>query len=151
MPYKDLVPVKVWSIYRDKNGERKLAPLWMAQVHKSIAHNFEALRNAIKRRGGELQVSDVFRPWAVQAKAYKEKPKLALNPRVGSYHMAGLAFDALMNEKLLTMSISEFKQFVKNYGFTGISKENWHYQAAKLPDGYKNIKDVIRAVGNWKG
>ena len=73
MPYKDLVPVKVWSIYRDKNGERKLAPDWMAQVHKSIAHNFEALRNAIKRRGGELQVSDVFRPWAVQAKAYIKK------------------------------------------------------------------------------
>ena len=65
--------------------------------------------------------------------------------------MAGLAFDALMNEKLLTMSIAEFKQFVKNYGFTGISKENWHYQAAALPDGFQNIKDVIKAVGNWKG
>lgn len=151
MPYKDLVPVKVWSIYRDKDGNRKLAPDWMAQMHKSVAHGFEAMRNEIKRRGGMLVITDVFRPWAVQEEAYKEKPKLALNPRVGSYHMAGLAFDALMNEKYLTMSIAEFKTFVKNYGFTGIKKENWHYQAAQLPDGYKSIIDVIKAVGNWKG
>lgn len=56
-----------------------------------------------------------------------------------------------MSEKLLAMSIAEFKSFVKNYGFTGITKENWHYQADTLPDGHKTLIDVIKAVGNWRG
>jgi len=67
------------------------------------------------------------------------------------YHMAGLAFDCLINEKYLTMKLTEFREFVQKYGFTGIRKENWHYQAIKLPDGYKNIIEVIKSVGNWKG
>jgi D-alanyl-D-alanine dipeptidase len=128
-----------------------LLPDWMALMHISVADNFCKLRDEIKRRGGILLISDMFRPWDVQEKAHKEKPDLALDPRKGSYHMAGLAFDCLINEKYLTMKLTEFREFIKDYGFTGIRKENWHYQAIKLPDGYKNLIEVIKALGNWRG
>lgn len=145
MAYSNLVKVRAWSIYRAQDGTRKLLPDWMAYLHESMAKNFEGLRNEIKRRGGILILSDMFRPWAVQEKAYKEKPKLALNPRVGSFHMAGLAFDALMNEKYLTMSIAEFKTFVKSMDIMTLS----------LPDalalaGYVLSLWLIVRVFLWK-
>lgn len=74
-----------------------------AQCVPELRDALLALRVAVESEGGDLQITDLFRPWAMQAKLREEYEKSVTDPNIkdkafaakpgGSFHQAGRAVD----------------------------------------------------------
>jgi len=137
---KTLAPVIISSIYGG------LLPKRMAKLHPDIVDSFYEIVKDVKKAGGKLIVSDMFRPWEVQVDLRKRKPRLA-NPPGKSYHEAGLAFD--FDTGRLGIPMAEFHRIIRKHGWEPIRSESWHIQHPLGTVGYKTIAEAIKDVGNW--
>ncbi len=128
------------------------------------------LRSHVRMQGGagaDLYVSDLYRSWAMQAKAYNDwtagKRKDYAAPPGASFHMAGRAID--IDLKSLKMPLSDFWTLSAELGWRPIisdpdatKSEAWHFQhlgqdwthlVGKLADG-EIAKCAILDAGQWK-
>lgn len=123
-----------------------LLPKRMAKLHPEVIDSFYEIVKDVKKLGGKLIISDMYRPWQVQADLRRRKPRLA-NPPGKSYHEAGLAFD--FDTGRLGIPMAEFHAIVRKFGWIPISSESWHIQHPLDTVGYKTIQEAIKDVGNW--
>ena len=141
-----LKPVFITGIYKTP---KNLLPAHMAQLHPDVIDKFYAFVQDVKRAGGKVVISDMFRSWKMQANAHKAKGKLAV-PSGTSYHEAGLAFDVALTE--IGIPYKTFEGIAKKHGIeSGASwkkREPWHFQFSWKKLGCKSLKEAIRDVGN---
>ena len=91
-----LVKATVLSIYK-VSGHRVLMPERMARATPDLKRAMYAIRDALRARGGDLVLSDLFRSYDMQLQAHLDftsGKKSAFSPAPGgSMHESGRAFD----------------------------------------------------------
>jgi hypothetical protein len=125
-----LVQIFISSIYGG------LMPACLAKLHPKVKDSFYELVKATKEKGGKVVVSDMFRPWQVQADLRRRKPRLAAAPG-NSYHEAGLAFDFDVSQ--LGIPLATFRSICRRYGWEPIKSECWHIQHPYKTLGYVSL------------
>ncbi len=153
-----ITKVQVLSGYKVK-GQYVMLPDYMAWIANDLVQSFENLKQDLyKHYGATLILTDLGRTYEMQLSAYLKKGKdLVCDPKKGSWHMAGRAFDVVLKEVLKHLTYDQFREVCAGHGwYTIISvndkndNEAWHFQHPK-PYKLSEIKKAITAIGNYQG
>ena len=128
--------IEILSIYR-LHGERVLLPERMAKCTPDTHTALINMVNDIKKAGGRLILSDLFRSYDMQFQAHldwKSGKKKAFSPSPGgSMHEAGRAFDLSLKD--LKITLREFWDISAKHGVVPIisspdpkKSEAWHFE-----------------------
>lgn len=131
-----LVPIDIISIYKNTFGDPLPLPTRMAQCTPDFFTAIFNIATDVKKKGGKLVLSDLFRSYDMQAQSHQDflaKRKKAFSPAPGgSFHEAGRAFD--MDLTTIKISLSDFWVIAAKYNVVPIIKkptpgtsESWHF------------------------
>jgi hypothetical protein len=147
-----LVRPIVLSIYM-VNNQRVLLPERMSRATPDMKRAIYGIRGDVKKAGGQLALSDLFRSYDMQFQAHldwaSKKKKAYSPPPGGSMHEAGRAFD--VDLAALGMPLAEFWKVAKKWGVVPIiakpdpkTSECWHFECRgshqRVYDYYKSGK-----------
>ena len=131
-----LIPINIISIYKNPFGDNVPLPTRMAQCTPDFFTAIFNIATDVKKKGGKLVLSDLFRSYDMQAQSHQDflaKRKKAFSPAPGgSFHEAGRAFD--MDLTTIKISLADFWVIAAKYNVVPIIKkptpgtsESWHF------------------------
>jgi len=144
MAGRHLVGVSVASIY---GGE---LPFPLCQVAEDCLTSFGQLQADLARHGGRLVLSDLFRPYRLQAELKRRKPRLAAAP-LASYHCAGRAMDVALGLVGLDYQVLVAIMAGHHWFPLASGRERWHFQRTRdVGSGgrFASVAEAVRWVGN---
>jgi len=142
--------IEIASIYK-KNKHKVLLPKRMAYATPDTKYSILGIAKDIKKLGGKLILSDLFRSYDMQYQANLDyvtgKKKAYSPPPGGSLHEAGRAFDISLKD--IKMELSQFWDIANKWGVSPIisrpnksTSEAWHFECRGshqvVYDYYKN-------------
>lgn len=162
----ELVPITIQSIYK-RGGEFVNLPSRMAQCTPDFKEAILHIRDDVRTAGGDLILSDLYRTYDMQYKAYmdyKTGRKTAYSPPPGgSFHEAGRAMDLSLEDLqgLGTDYLAKFWAIAAKYRVVPIisqpnprKSEAWHFecrgefQTVRKLQGYKQaVRAAILDIG----
>ena len=131
-----LIPIDILSVYRNNQGDRIPLPGRMALCTPDTYSAIISIADELKKRGGNLILSDLFRTYDMQAQSHKyylaKRKKAYSPPPGGSFHEAGRAFDLDLSK--IRIPLAEFWNIARKYGVVPIIdvprsnlSEAWHF------------------------
>ena len=151
-----LVSIFIRSIYEDKYGLYVPLPKKQALCTPDTYHAITGLETALAKKGGKLALSDLFRTYEMQSRAYLDYiacRKKAFSPAPGgSFHEAGRAFD--LDLGAIHIPLEELWVMAAKFGITpvitkpdpGLS-EAWHFErrgSHQVIYNYYNAREASR-------
>ena len=132
-----LIPINILSFYKDETGASIPLPARMAKCTPDTHRAITSLEKSLAEKGGELILSDLFRSYAMQDKAFCDhiaNSRRPYSPPPGeSFHEAGRAFDIDINA--IKNPLIEFWRMAAKVGVVPIIKqpkahlsEAWHFE-----------------------
>lgn len=156
-----LISIFIRSIYEDRNGVFIPLPKKLALCTPDTYHAIIGFETALAKKGGKLALSDLFRTYEMQSRAYVDyitgRKKAFSPPPGGSFHEAGRAFD--LDLSVIHISLEELWPIAAKFGLTPVTaqpdpklSEAWHFErrgSHQLVYNYYNARETSRNLSPY--